>query len=81
MFSTICNNVNINYCILPKIYDVLINYRLFLRFALFYLPELRNRGLFVMLNAKLRNIDIARTLLDDEEPFAKCIKTSRASVA
>lgn len=34
-----------------------------------------------MLNAKLRNIDIARTLLDDEENFAKCIKTSKASVA
>lgn len=46
-----------------------------------YSPELRSRGLFVKLNAKLRNIDIARILLDDEEHFAKCIRTSRASVA
>lgn len=34
-----------------------------------------------MLNAKLRRIDIARILLDDDEHFAKYIKTSRASVA
>jgi len=34
-----------------------------------------------MLNAKLRRIDIARTLLDDDEHFAKCIKTSKASIA
>lgn len=49
--------------------------------ALIYSPELRRRGLFVILNAKLRRIDIARTLLDDDEHFAKYIKTSRASVA
>jgi len=50
-------------------------------FVLIYLPELRSRGLFAMLKAKLRNIDIARILFVDEEHFPNSIRTSRASVA
>lgn len=34
-----------------------------------------------MLNDKLRSIDIARTLFDDEAHFAKLINTSKASTA
>jgi len=61
--------MNINHCTYPAY------------FVLVYLPELRSRGLFAILKAKLRNIDIASTLFVDEGHFAKYIRTSRESVA
>ena len=45
------------------------------------LPELSNRGRLVVLNARLRNMEIARILLEDEEYFDNWNKTSKPSTA